>query len=238
MRSQCASPPRVELSSLTSCLTLLFPDAISKLKELVENILESLDTLPHPLPPNHLAFHPFFSRVSTSTSDARPLLNAVTLKKLTRLLGTVTKKVTQSSSLVATREQPLWWGSALEEGDPGRLMELLRGSLEEGKEVRSAEDVWGASTGTPTKEVKEQRAKKAVSKSPEKAKVEEGGDVETKAEDGVDEAPGLESLEELLEVALEAALATDCCLVMLSSKGVPANVSLTRRDLDPSSASR
>lgn len=211
-------------------LRLLFglSDASGKLKELVENILESFDTLPHPIPPNYFFGHPYLSRLSTaSTIETRPLLNASTLRKLTRLLSIVTKK--------AGGPDGQWWGSSLDEGDPARLMSLLRGSLEEAEAVG---EVWGAQVRDETSLPKagSKSPDKKGSKSPEKAAARskakaKAGDVpeEVKEEDqdgdgAVGEAAGLDGFEVMMEVALEAALATDCCLILLASKGVPAQV--------------
>lgn len=210
-------------------------DASGKVKELVENILESFDTLPHPVPSDHFDRHPHFSRLSTtSTSERHPLLNATTLKKLTRLLTLVVRKSGGPAGL--------WWGSSLDEGDPERLMGLLRGSLEEAQAVG---DVWGeevrdeasppkgkAKVGSksPEKSAAAKGKGKAKADAPEEVKEEEGN-VGEAAEPSV----GVEGFEEMMEVALEAALATDCCLVLLSSKGVPAQVCPTPGNHRPAS---
>lgn len=162
-------------------LSLLFPSGTprarplndrAKLHELLEAVFEAIDELPHPIPDGMLSLgtHPYLSRVSSADlADRRPLLNSSTLRKITKLLGTVggsregaapgrhdggkaekrrkkdQERVMQDGK-PAELSGPIWWGSEMEEGSGEKLMTLLVGAMMEGKEVfESGGSLWANS---------------------------------------------------------------------------------------------
>jgi hypothetical protein len=218
--------------------TLLL-DAKGKLRELVENIFESIDTLPHPLPSDFFstASHTYFARTTTvNLSDPRPLLNALTLRKLAKLLGSVGKRPLEKDEKGV---EAGWWASELEDGAGERLMSLLVGALAEGKEV--GEEIWEGGGGPGTKVAGEDIAEVAGAGEEEDEKVGEAkgkkgkGVVAKKGKKSpvkkafvrteVDLEADLEVLKGKLEVTVEAGLAADCVLVLLGGRGVPKQVS-------------
>ncbi|CED83634.1 Sister chromatid cohesion protein SCC2/Nipped-B [Phaffia rhodozyma] len=203
-------------------------DPRKKLVELVEDIFESMDAIPYPVPSNYLlqfassnypqsvnrgtSTHPFFSRLISGT-EIQPLLNPSSFRKLTKFTSMVDKSTGS------------WWGLDLGEGGPEKLITLLRRSLEEGIENGRA---WEMNEGqynlgadvdqmprAKSSLLDEETSTLGISTPPSNEEYEED----------IDRASSWENVcQTKLEIALEAVLAADTCLMIWTGKGIPKQI--------------
>lgn len=204
----------------------LIIDFRKKLVELIEDIFESFDSIPYPVPSTYLSrfsssnrvkttprtsTHPFFGRLSSNVNP-QPLVNPATLKKITKLSNVVGKSSGD------------WWGSELDKGGSEKLMMLLRKSLEEEVENGAVWESKEAEKRPGSTKTRKPRAPSPVVEDDVLDMSSTPPREEDEDEEKEEKKFGLAACLGRLEIALEASLAVDSCLVIWAGKNVPKQV--------------